>query len=89
MSITKKDLIKAVSKDLGKTQVETQAFFDSFIGTIKENLSNGDDVNCIGVFKFYMQNKKATVKRNPKTGAKVNVPAKKVAKCKLGSFFQK
>lgn len=89
MSITKKDLIKEISKDLGKTQVETLAFFDSLNKVIKDSLSNGDDVCCIGIYKFYTQDKKATVKRNPKTGAKVNVPAKTVAKCKLGSFFQK
>lgn len=89
MSITTKDLIKVVSKDLGTTQSETLAFFNSLNEAIKDSLDSGVDVCLTGFYKFYVHDKKATVKRNIHTGAKINIPAKKVIKCKLGTFFKK
>jgi len=88
MTITKKDLIKEVSNILNKTQLETSLFFDTLNNVIKSNLESGNDIVCLGTYKFYVQHRKAMVKQNPQTGDKVNVPAKKIAKCKLGSFFK-
>jgi DNA-binding protein HU-beta len=88
MSKSRNDLIKAVAKDLGKTQVEVSAIVQHFFGKIKDSLSEGEAVQMIGLMSFKVVDKKATVKRNPKTGATVNVPAKKVVKIKGGLFFK-
>ena len=88
MFITKKDLIKAVSKDLGKTEVEVYNTIHTFFDKIKENLIDSKSIRMNGLVSFKVVNRKAMLKRNPKTGASVNVPAKKVVKVKCGSFFK-
>ena len=87
MSISRKDLVKSVSNKLGTTQVEANKWLQSYLEEIRSQLANGEVVNLIGIAKFYKHAKKATIKRNPKTGAKINVPAKTIAKCKLTKFF--
>lgn len=88
MFINKKDLIKAVSKALGKTQVEVSTIVHTFFGKIKENLIDSKNIRMNGLVSFKVANRKAMNKRNPKTGALVYIPAKKVVKVKCGSFFK-
>ena len=58
MSITTKDLIKVVSNNLGTTQSETLAFFNSLNEAIKDSLDSGVDVCLTGFYKFYVHDKK-------------------------------
>ncbi|MEY2702022.1 MAG: hypothetical protein RLY43_655 [Bacteroidota bacterium] len=87
MFINKKDLIKAVAEDLGKTQVEVSAIVQTFFDFIKKGLRGNGDIRMTGLARFRVVNRKATVKQNPQTGDKINVPAKRVVKVTCGKFF--
>jgi integration host factor subunit beta len=76
--MTKADLVEKVTGvgDLtrhdGEVIVET--IFDAVIGALK----GGDKIEIRGFGSFRIRQRNARVGRNPKTGERVDVPAKKV-----------
>ena len=82
--MTKADLIDEVAKgsELSKKDAEVivQAVLDSIIGSLK----GGDKVELRGFGSFRLRDRASREGRNPKTGEKVFVPAKKVPYFKPG-----
>jgi integration host factor subunit beta len=76
--MTKADLVEEVTKlgDLTRrdSEVIVETIFDSVIGALR----SGDKIEIRGFGSFRIRQRKPRVGRNPKTGAKVEVPAKKV-----------
>ncbi len=82
--MTKADLIDEVAKnsDLSKKDAEAivQAVLDSIVGSLKD----GGKVELRGFGSFRLRERSSREGRNPKTGEKVFVPAKKVPYFKPG-----
>lgn len=83
--MTKAELIKKVTEKMGSlskkhTEVVVTMIFDS----IKDALARGYKVEIRGFGSFRIRNRKEKKGRNPKTGALVDVPAKKVPFFKTG-----
>jgi integration host factor subunit beta len=76
--MTKADLVEEVTKlgDLTRRDSETivETIFDSVIGALR----SGDKIEIRGFGSFRIRQRKPRIGRNPKTGTKVDVPAKKV-----------
>ena len=76
--MTKADLVEEVTKlgDLTRRDSETivETIFDSVIGALR----SGDKIEIRGFGSFRTRQRKARTGRNPKTGDKVEVPAKRV-----------
>ena len=76
--MTKADLVERVTAlgDLTRRDGEiiVDLLFDSVIGALK----SGDKVEIRGFGSFRTRQRKPRTGRNPKTGVKVDVPAKKV-----------
>ncbi len=76
--MTKADLVDRVTSlgDLTRRdgEVIVDVLFDSVIGALK----SGDKVEIRGFGSFRTRQRQARIGRNPKTGAKVDVSAKKV-----------
>ncbi len=76
--MTKADLVDKVTSlgDLTRRDGEiiVDVLFDSVIGALK----SGDKIEIRGFGSFRTRQRNARIGRNPKTGAKVDVPAKKV-----------
>jgi integration host factor subunit beta len=76
--LTKADLVDKVTElgDLTRRDGEiiVDLLFDSVIGALK----SGDKIEIRGFGSFRTRQRNSRVGRNPKTGAKVEVPAKKV-----------
>lgn len=86
--MTRSVLIEKVTervKGLTKKQVET------IIGTIfegmKDALARGEKIEIRGFGNFRLKQRNAKTARNPRTGEKVQVPAKKVLHFKVGKPF--
>jgi integration host factor subunit beta len=79
--MTKADLIDEVAKnsDLSKKAI-VQAVLDSIV----ESLKGGGKVELRGFGSFRLRERSSREGRNPKTGEKVFVPAKKVPYFKPG-----
>ncbi len=76
--MTKADLVDKVTAlgDLTRRDGEiiVDVLFDSVIGALK----SGDKIEIRGFGSFRIRQRKPRLGRNPKTGAKVEVPAKRV-----------
>lgn len=77
-TMTKADLVEEVTKlgDLTRrdSEVIVETIFDSVIGALR----SGDKIEIRGFGSFRIRQRKPRIGRNPKTGTKVEVPAKKV-----------
>jgi integration host factor subunit beta len=82
--MTKAELIDKVltAADLNKKEAEAavEAFFDSII----QSLRDGEKIELRGFGSFRLRSRGARIGRNPKTGEKVNVPAKRIPYFKPG-----
>ena len=74
--MNKQQLIKAIAKDAGITQVAALAAVNAFQSNIAESLQRGDTVTLVGFGTFKARPQPARIARNPKTGDEVEVPAK-------------
>jgi integration host factor subunit beta len=77
-TLTKADLIEEVLRitELPRKESETivETIFDSIIGTLQK----GQKIEIRGFGSFRTRERRGRIGRNPKTGAKVEVPAKKI-----------
>jgi integration host factor subunit beta len=77
-TMTKAELVEEVTKlgDLTRRdgEVIVDTIFDAVIGALKA----GDKIEIRGFGSFRIRQRKPRIGRNPKTGAKVEVPAKRV-----------
>ena len=77
-TLTKADLIEEVLNitELPRKESETivETIFDSIIGALQK----GEKIEIRGFGSFRTRQRKPRVGRNPKTGARVEVPAKRI-----------
>jgi integration host factor subunit beta len=77
-TLTKADLIEEVLRitELPRKESETivETIFDSIIGSLQK----GQKIEIRGFGSFRTRERRGRIGRNPKTGAKVDVPAKKI-----------
>ncbi len=76
--MTKAELVELIAKDSGVNNNDTAAIVNQIIQNISNALVSGDKVDLRGFGSFKVKTMAARNARNPKTGAKVKVPAKKV-----------
>jgi integration host factor subunit beta len=76
--MTKADLIEEVARVVEfsrkDSEVIVEAIFDSVVRALKED----DKIEIRGFGSFRTRQRQARVGRNPKTGARVDVPAKRI-----------
>ncbi len=83
--MTKAELINVVSKRVnGITQREAEIIVNTVFDSIKEALARGDKIEIRGFGSFRVRNRRDREGRNPKTGALVIVPPKRVPFFKAG-----
>ena len=80
----KKDILARMSRDGGITLAQAQKAFASLIRGMRESLKTGKKINLSGFGSFEVKVREARKGRNPKTGAAVDIPAKRVAYFKPG-----
>lgn len=76
--MTKADLIEEVSRVVEMTRKESEVIVESIFDSIVKALRGGDKIEIRGFGSFRTRERRGRVGRNPKTGAKVEVPAKKI-----------
>lgn len=83
--MNKTDLVAAVAAQAGLTKAQAQKAVEATVDAIAGALKGGDKVQLIGFGTFSVVEKAAREGVNPATGAKIQIPAKKVAKFKAGA----
>lgn len=82
--MTKADLVEKVSKEADMTKKDAEQLVEIVFESIIGSLNRGEKIELRGFGSFRVRERNARKGRNPKTGAPVNIPAKRVAYFKPG-----
>src|SRR2546421_13055527 len=77
-AMTKADLIEEVSRLAELTRKDSEIIVETIFDSVVRSLRVGDKIEIRGFGSFRTRQRKPRVGRNPKTGARVEVPAKKI-----------
>ena len=76
--MTKADLIEEVSKLAELTRKDSEVIVETIFDSVVRSLRVGDKIEIRGFGSFRTRQRKPRIGRNPKTGDRVEVPAKKI-----------
>jgi len=76
--MTKADLIENVSREAELSRKESEIVVETLFDSIVRSLRNGEKIEIRGFGSFRTRSRKSRIGRNPKTGARVDVPAKRI-----------
>lgn len=85
--MNKSELIKAAAIKAAVPAAMAAKVLDAALEAAVEAVKKGEGLQLIGYASVAIANKAARKAKNPRTGAIVNVPAKKVVKIKPGAKF--
>ena len=88
MALTKADLAEHLFTDLGLSKRDAKEMVEAFFEEIRLALEQGEQVKISGFGNFELKDKKSRPGRNPKTGEKVPVLARRVVTFKAGQKFR-
>lgn len=86
--MTKDQIIEAVSAKCGLSKRQTEEVIEAVLDSITRALQKGDKVVFTGFGAFVISNRKARQGVNPKTGAKIQIPAMKAPKFRAGKSLK-
>ena len=78
MAMTKADLIEEVSKVVDMTRKDSEVIVEAIFDSVVRSLRQGDKIEIRGFGSFRTRQRQPRVGRNPKTGARVDVLAKRI-----------
>ncbi len=84
-SLGKIELAEQLANKTGMNKKESKEFLDAFIDVISDNLKAGNKVTITGFGIFGVKDRAARTAKNPRTGEKIYVPAKRVPYFKAGA----
>lgn len=87
--MTKKELVGSVAKDAALSNKDAGKAVNAFVAAVAKAMKKGQRLQLPGLGTFSVTKRSARVVRNPRTGAKLNVPAKKVVKFKPAPALNK
>ncbi|MCP3942523.1 MAG: integration host factor subunit beta [Desulfobacteraceae bacterium] len=82
--MNKQGLIQKLKKKCNITNYQASQIVNTFFNEISETLVRGEKTEIRGFCSFFVKSYKPYIGRNPKTGAKALVPAKKLPFFKCG-----
>lgn len=86
--MTKAEFVDKVAARSGLSKKDAGAAVDAFIDCVTDALRTGEAVAFTGFGKFSTQNRAARTGVNPRTGARVMIPASKAPKFTAGSALK-
>ncbi|MBU2037133.1 HU family DNA-binding protein [Patescibacteria group bacterium] len=86
--MTKDQVIEAVANKTGLSKKQTDEIIESLLEIITKALQKGEKIVFTGFGAFLISNRKARQGVNPKTGAKIQIPAMKAPKFRAGKALK-
>ena len=87
-TVTKKELVNRISEETGQTKVVVKDILQRFLDEIITELAEGNRLEFREFGVFEVKERAARVAQNPRTLEKVEVPAKRVVKFKVGRLMR-
>lgn len=82
-------MISAIAAKAELTKVDAKKALDAFIEVSGEAMKKGERITLVGFGTFSVNERNARNGRNPRTGAKIKIAAKKVVRFKAGAELNK
>ncbi len=76
--MTKAELVEEVSRAIEMTRKDSETVVETIFDSIVKALRGGDKIEVRGFGSFRTRKRQARIGRNPKTGTRVDVPAKTI-----------
>ena len=86
--MTKKEIVKSISDELGLTQLKTKEIVQRTFDAIIDTLATDGRIELRNFGVFEVKKRAARVARNPRTGDQVEVPEKYVVTFKPGKEME-
>lgn len=85
--MNKTDLVDLLAAENHSTKKDAEQFLNSFISAVVSTVASGEKITLVGFGTFDVSERQARTGRNPKTGEPLAIPAKRVARFKVGKEF--
>ena len=82
--MTKAELVEEVARSTQLTKKHAEIIVNTVFDSIVHSLKEGEKIELRGFGSFRIRHRGPRIGRNPKTGEKVEVPAKRILYFKLG-----
>jgi len=89
MTINRIGLAKILSEKAGFKPVKSTELIGQVFEVMKETLEKGENIKITGFGNFIVHKKRARIGRNPKTGQKLEISARRVVKFKPAQVLRK
>ncbi len=76
--MTKAELIEEVSKVVEMTRKDSEIIVEAIFDSVVRSLKANEKIEIRGFGSFRTRERQARIGRNPKTGARVEVPSKRI-----------
>jgi nucleoid DNA-binding protein len=86
--VTKKEIVKTISEEIGMTQLKTKEIVQKTFNAIVETLVEEQRIELRNFGVFEVKKRAARKARNPRTGQRVDVPQKFVITFKPGKEME-
>ena len=86
--MNKAELVEEVANQTGLTRKTSREAVNAIISAITDSLGREEKVTLVGFGTFQVMERKAKEGRNPRTGEKLEIPAKKVPKFRAGKALK-
>ena len=84
MSLTRVEMAESLFNELGLSKTEARELVDLFFEELGASLAIGEQVKLSGFGNFGLRDKNERPGRNPKTGEKIPIPARRVVAFRAG-----
>jgi DNA-binding protein HU-beta len=82
--MTKADLVDFIADEAGISKTASALALNAYVKAVAKELKKTGKLGLVGFGTFSVVKRKAREGRNPQTGKKIKIPAKKVIKFKAG-----
>ena len=82
--MTKAELVGQIASEGGITKSQAEKAVDGFVSAVSDALATSDKITLVGFGTFSVGERAQREGRNPRTGAKIKIPASKAVKFKAG-----
>ena len=86
--MNKTELIAAIAEKSGLTKKDAETALAATIDTIVESVAAGEKIQIVGFGTFEQRQRNARMGCDPRTNAKIEIPASKVPAFKAGKAFK-
>ena len=86
--MNKVELVTAIAEKSELTKVDAEKALKAFIDTVTEELKKGEKIQIVGFGTFEVAERAARNGINPKTQEKIQIPASKSPKFKVGKVLK-